>query len=325
MVDINTLTEKEFKKMPLVVEGESKEVRYAGKGLVVIRYKPTIYSFKANRCGVVEGSDVLRLRATKIFLDVLREAGVKHAYHEVNDSWVLADLILQPVTRHDPKPFRPNDLSEEEIQKLAVAPPIEVVIKCMHSGTSKHRYFGMAGFSIRGSHPFYSDVKIQDDKAYPQTMVRFDWRNPLYDRKKRGPKNLILKKIYDAVWPKIFDRFLSGINELDFLNPNGNRLADEILAENIADWFIDVKQATQTALAVDSALEDFLNEKDIVHYDLCLFITEDGKTVFGEVSQDCGRYRHYELGSLDKDVWRAGGSSKDVLAKWQLLLDLISQ
>ncbi len=65
--------------------------------------------------------------------------------------------------------------------------------------------------------------------------------------------------------------------------------------------------------------------KDIVCYDLCLFISEDGALVFGEISQDCGRYRHFDLGSLDKDVWRAGGSSESVLAKWQLLLDLIGQ
>ena len=52
--------------------------------------------------------------------------------------------------------------------------------------------------------------------------------------------------------------------------------------------------------------------------------TPDGKTVFGEISQDCGRFRHFDLGSLDKDVWRSGGSSELVLEKWQLLLDLIS-
>ena len=27
---------------------------------------------------------------------------------------------------------------------------------------------------------------------------------------------------------------------------------------------------------------------DIVIYDLCLFIAEDGETVYGEITQDCG-------------------------------------
>jgi hypothetical protein len=71
------------------------------------------------------------------------------------------------------------------------------------------------------------------------------------------------------------------------------------------------------------ALAGFLAERDVTCYDLCLFVTEDGRTVFGEISQDCGRYRHFDLGSLDKDVWRAGGSSEQVLEKWRTLLEVI--
>src|SRR3989339_701126 len=216
MIDINKLTEEEFKALPSVAEGESKEVRYAGKGLVVIRFKPTIYSFTANRCGVVPGSDILRLRASKVFLELFRQKGIKHAYREINDKWVLSDLILQP-----------------------------------------------------------------------GTVVRFDWRNPLKDN-------------------------------------NGNRLADEILPDELADWYINTKKARGTALKVGDVVAEFLNEYDIVFYDLCLFITEDGETVFGEISQDCGRYRHFDLGSLDKDAWRAGGSSEIVLKKWDLLLKYIT-
>lgn len=284
-MNIDTLTEAEFRRLPLVVEGESKEVRYAGSGLVAIRFKPTIYSFTANRTGVVPGSDVLRLRASRIFVEVLRRAGISHGYRQVNDRWVLADLVLQPATKHDPKPFR---LTDVDASKLPVAPPIEVVIKRMHSGTSKHRYFRMAGHPVRKSHPLYAGFAFGDDDAYPQTMVRFDWRNPLKDDK-------------------------------------GTRLADEILPDTVADWYIDTAKARQTALRVYDALSEFLSTKDIVCYDLCLFVTEDGSTVFGEISQDCGRYRHFDLGSLDKDVWRAGGSSEMVLEKWRTLSEMIEK
>jgi len=286
VIDIDHLSREAFAALPLVVEGESKEVRYAGNGLVVIRFKPTIYSFTANRAGIVEGSDRLRLRASGLFLEVLREAGVPHAYRKVNDDWVLADLILQPATARDPSPFRPTDLAPEQLAGLSIAPPIEVIIKRMHSGTSKHRYFGMAGHPIRRSHPLFAGFTFSDEDAYPQPMVRFDWRNPLHDDRDR-------------------------------------RLADEILPEPVADWYIDIAAARQTALRVYDALSEFLNERDVVCYDLCLFVTEDGRTVFGEISQDCGRYRHFDLGSLDKDVWRAGGSSEQVLEKWQTLLDLM--
>jgi phosphoribosylaminoimidazole-succinocarboxamide synthase len=285
VIDIHSLQDEEFRALPLVVEGESKEVRYAGNGLVVIRFKPTIYSFTANRTGIVPGSDVLRLRASRLFIEVLREAGVSHAYRDISDQWVLADLILQPSTEHDPQPFRPADLNSQDIERLPIAPPIEVVLKRMHSGTSKHRYFRMAGHPVRAGHPFFAGKKFAPEGAYPTAIVRFDWRNPFQD-------------------------------------PSGKALADEILPDSVADWYIDVPQARSTALKVYDCLSEYLSERDIVCYDLCLFITEDGKTVFGEISQDCGRFRHFDLGELDKDVWRAGGSHELVLQKWQTLLDL---
>lgn len=264
MINIDSLTENQFEQLPLVVEGESKIVRAASDDLVVIKFKPSIYSFTANRGGIVPGSDLLRLRATKIFIDVLRRAGIRHAYHAVNDHFVLADWIHTP-------------------------PPIEVIVKAFHSGTSKHRYAGMSGMPIRASHPFYADSTFAPDGGYPVPFVRFDWRNPLYD------------------------------------SATGKALADEVLADAQADWFIDVAKARQTALQTFRVLADFLAQRDIVLYDICFFISEDGETVFGEISQDCGRFRHFDLGSLDKDEWRAGGSSSQVLRKWQLLLELIER
>ena len=205
MIDIDRLTEEEFRALPLVVEGNSKEVRYGGNGLVVIRFKPTIYSFTYNRAGIVPGSDVLRLRASKILIEILRAADIRHAYRYMNDRWVLADLVLQPITAMNLHPFRPDDT---DWSNLPVAPPIEVIVKRMHSGTSKHRYYGMAGYPIRGSHAFYRNMTFELDGAYPEPFVRFDWRNPLYDL-------------------------------------SGKQLADEVLGDTMADWFIDVTKARQ--------------------------------------------------------------------------------
>lgn len=287
---IDKLTQEDFKKLPLVIEGESKEVRYAGSGLVVISFKPTIYSFTANRCGIVEGSNNLRLRASKVFLNVLREGGVKHAYQAVNERWVLADLVMPhsvEFAKYNIPHFVPSDLSVQECKNLPIAPPIEVIVKTMHGGTSKHRYQGMDGALVRESHFLFGKMPIYAEGAYPAPIVRFDWRNPLRNTK------------------------------------TGDRIPDEILPEQMANWFIDVRKAEKTARKVYDILEQFLGDRDIVLNDLCLFIAEDGETVYGEVSQDCGRFRHFDLGSLDKDVWRTGGSSEQVLAKWQKLLDII--
>jgi len=264
-LDIDKLTDAQFEALPLVVEGESKIVRDAGKGYAVIKFKPTIYSFTSNRTGVVPGSDVLRLRATKVFVRELLRNGVDHSYEAINDRFVLSRLIPRP-------------------------PPIEVVVKSYHSGTSKHRYVGMTDHSIRQSHPFYAGKTFGPDGGYPTTLVRFDWRNPMWhpeDQKKM--------------------------------------LADEVLGDDLADWYIDTHVARRTALQTQRILQDFLANRDVMVYDLCLFITEDGQEVFGEISQDCGRFRHFDLGSLDKDVWRAGGSSAVVLEKWKTLLDIIEK
>jgi non-canonical purine NTP pyrophosphatase (RdgB/HAM1 family) len=280
-------TLEDFAALPLVIEGESKEVRYAGGGLVYIRFKPTIYSFTANRCDTVPGSDRIRLRAMRTFLEVLRRAGVRHAYREVGEDLVLAELVLPHAVefaKYRQPVFVPPDLSADEARRLLRAPPIEVILKCHHTGTSKHRYLGMSGQAVRASHPLFAGLAIEADGAYPLTLVRFDWRNPL-------------------------------------LGLDGRRVQDEILPEPIADHFIDVARARVTALRVHAALQDFLAPRDIVICDLCLFISEDGGTVYGEITQDCGRYRHYELGHLDKDVWRAGGSHAQVLDKWRLLAE----
>lgn len=263
MINIQTLSDADFEKLPLVVEGESKIVRQIDDNLAVIKFKPTIYSFTQNRAGIVPGSDLLRLRTTARIVSLLKQKGIKHAYREFSDRYILSDLIHSP-------------------------PPIEVVLKAFHSGTSKHRYYDMTKYPVRASHPYYAGKKFEADGGYPCPLVRFDWRNPLKDS-------------------------------------SGKNLADEVMSESLADWFIDVKEASKTALKLHRALSDILAKCDVVVYDLCLFITEDGQTVFGEISQDCGRFRHFDLGSLDKDVWRTGGSSEAVLEKWKLLDTLIEK
>jgi len=282
----------DFNSLPLVIEGESKEVRYLGGGKVAIRFKPTIYSFTHNRCDVVPGSERIRLETSKTFMEVLKRAGIKHSYQEVllDENLIISQLVMPAQSEFEKYgivPFVPHDLTPAEIAALPRAPSIEVIVKNTHTGTSKHRYIRMNGAKVRASHPTLRGMPIAAELPYPKTMVRFDWRNPLIHPDK------------------------------------GIRVADEILPENIADYFIDVKRAHHTALRVNHALSEFLGARDIVLYDLCLFIAEDGETVYGEVSPDCGRFRHFFLGSLDKDVWRTGGSSSQVLEKWKLLANII--
>ena len=88
MIDIDRLTEEEFRALPLVVEGNSKEVRYGGNGLVVIRFKPTIYSFTYNRAGVVPFR-CYSTTCSKILVECYARRVSEHAYREVNDRGFL--------------------------------------------------------------------------------------------------------------------------------------------------------------------------------------------------------------------------------------------
>lgn len=281
MIDIDQLTIEAFREFPLVTEGESKEVRYAGDGLVVIRLKPTIYSYTHNRTGMIEGSDTARLRSIKVFLDVLRAAGIAHSYREVGDRWIVSTLVLQPAEKGRPLPFRPQDLGDEALAALPTANPIEVIVKQYHTGTPKHRYFKF------GTYPTRNQQYIADEDQYPDRVVRFDWRNPMY-------------------------------------TPDGKRLADEVLPEDMARWFIDTQQARSTALKAFEALDAFLDSRGLVLRDICFFISTDGKTLFGEISPDGMRVRD-AAGNLDKDVWRAGGSSALVLEKWRQLAGIVER
>lgn len=283
MVDIETLTVPEFRQLPLVTEGESKEVRYAGEGEVVIKLKPTIYSFTHNRAGIIEGSDRLRLQAIQKIMPVIIAAGLEHTYREVNDHWITSELVLQPDIQGKKPAFRPDDLSQKEIDELPVAPPIEVIAKARHTGTSKHRYFDLP------NHPTRFGNHISVDAEYPESLIRFDWRNPMWQP------------------------------------DTGIRLADEILPEPMADWFIDTKTARYTAHTAFKALSDHFQKNGLDLWDICFFISQDGDKLFGEISPDCMRVRSAGGSSLDKDVWRAGGSHIDVMQKWQALVDALPE
>jgi phosphoribosylaminoimidazole-succinocarboxamide synthase len=121
-------------------------------------------------------------------------------------------------------------------------------------------------------------------EPYPCTFVRFDWRNPLQDE-------------------------------------HGQRLADEPLPEEMAVWWIDTRAAGLARRAF-AAMEGFLAARGLRLLDICFFIDAAGRLIFSEVSPDCMRVTA-QSDSLDKDIWRAGGSSALLLEKWSRFVELI--
>src|SRR5690606_31718568 len=125
---------EEFKTLPLLIEGESKEIRSIDNNTVAIWLKPTIYSFTHNRCAWVEGSNLLRARAMKTLIPLLKNANVDHAYREIDATTglIIADRI-----------DKSND------------PNIETIVKIYNSGTSYHRYYGLHNKPSRNTHPLW--------------------------------------------------------------------------------------------------------------------------------------------------------------------------
>ena len=78
---------------------------------------------------------------------------------------------------------------------------------------------------------------------------------------------------------------------------------------------------------IEEVLSEFYKTINIELWDMCLFITQDGKFIFSEISQDNARYKYVpkngNLESLDKDVFRSGNSSEDVMEKWEKLYKLV--
>ncbi|ARV59584.1 hypothetical protein BZZ01_13935 [Nostocales cyanobacterium HT-58-2] len=236
----------QFESFPLFCEGESKVVRELGNNLVLIRMKPTLFSYKANRYAIVEGTEQYRLEISRILWQCLAKAGVT--------------VSIKGVGKHS------------YVSEKVTPVPVEVVVKACHVGTPKHIYKKMESYQTR-----FGQYICPGDTHEP--YVRFDWRNPLPER-------------------------------------------DECLPIWIANQYIDIKVAEQTALKSFHVLRQFLSPRKIHLQDICFFITQDGKEIYGEVSPDCMRVK-YEGDDLDKDVFRQGKSADEVLNKYRKFLELI--
>ena len=267
----------DFEYLPLVKEGESKIIRYLGRGKVAIRLKPTIYSYSQNRYGIIPNSEKIRVQACKILVDELNKNEVKHSFYYYDERMeaLVASLIIEPTANG--LFFTPQDIN---IDNLPVFCPLEVIVKSSHVGTPKYRY------RYIDKYPTRNGQIIKEGESYPNTIVRFDWRNPLHDE-------------------------------------NNQRLADEVMAEDMADWWMDTKQARKTAKKAFVILEKYLLARGIKLLDICFFIDTSGQIIYSEISPDCMRVCANDE-SLDKDIWRAGGSSEEIIRKWSHFLELIS-
>jgi len=279
----------------LFTEGESKKIfqiitnsQYLSP-LVIIILKSTIYSHTKQATGEISGLGQIRSKGTIMFLEMAWRNQIHHAYRSVNPNGIIiADFV-------DTK-------------------PVEIVFKKYCEGTDKHSYYGITQ---------NSDIVLETGEYICGTYIRFDWRNPNHISVKTGT-NIILNPYYyllEEHYGKeaFFAKFLK---TQDRARPFG----DKAVCSDILEQLIDVPQTRETAMKMVCTMQSYLTQLGLEAKDGCFMLDKSGKVFWSEVNQDCLRVQ-VKVGheSLDKDIWRAGGSAaKDqVVKKWNAFNDLM--
>jgi phosphoribosylaminoimidazole-succinocarboxamide synthase len=165
---------------------------------------------------------------------------------------------------------------------------LEVRVKRYHVGSPVHRY----RYTDKYPTVTKNSKPLKKWDRFDKPIVCFDWRNPLKD-------------------------------------DDGIRLADEPISDDYAAiWCSDVENAKKLASDTFLWLENFFSNAGLTLIDICFFIDQSGKYVFGEISPDCMRVREGEtnprlMESLDKDLWRKGEKEDSLRKSYERLYKLI--
>ena len=262
--DINEITDEEYLNFPLVIEGESKIIRQFNNKFQIIKYKPTVHSFKQNRSGIVEGTEIERMLMTKNIIDIFSRFSIKHSYFFIGNKFIL-------------------NLTQKNL------PPIEIIVKKCFVGSDYVRYYNLDNCLNRFGKPVVNKNKFNEYNKY---IVRFDYRNPNFNPETKKP------------------------------------LGDILLCDDLADEFINVEVAKKTALKIFKILDENFKKINLYFEDVCFMLDVNGDTMYGEVSQDCGRYKYLnngEIVDLDKDVWRNWESFENVREKYKRIREMIEK
>lgn len=262
---ISNFTQEQFDALTLVAKGESKIIRSWNDMFDIIQYIPSIYSHKKKRAGFIEGSDMERMSMTRYVLNLLNFELIRHSYIYVGSKFILAHKLRSP------------------------PPPIEIVVKSMFEGTDKYRYNGLQNvicrtpkFSTKSTHKSRYVVDPNTNK-YPQSYVRFDWRNP---------------------------------NEF----VEGDVAMSESLADNIINTGNARGLALQVYQSLNKHFHKFgVNIVDMCLF----ITTEGDCVFGEISQDNARYRRLENNESLCKDVFRMGGSHEDVMQKWCLMTQLV--
>jgi phosphoribosylaminoimidazole-succinocarboxamide synthase len=169
----------DFDALSVVFEGESKSVRLWTDRVVVMRFKPTVYSYTHNRYGEARGTDVVRLRfAAALFREM---AALSRPGGVAPRSAFLAELDT---------PGGPL-----LVQRRVETCNLETRVKRYHIGSPLHRYrYTERHDTTQSCGPLRAWSRLD------RPVVCFDWRHPLVDEEGRRLADEPISDDYAAVW-----------------------------------------------------------------------------------------------------------------------------
>lgn len=169
--------EVDFKSLPLLVKGDSKEIRLLTPKIALARLLPTVYSYTYNRYGYIPGTDTIRAKfSADIFRKMSTSPGAKH----ISTSFL-------GIVEDEEGPL----LAERVVESCN----LEVRVKRFHIGSPIHRYkFAEQHNTSQGKLP------IKRWSKFEQPVVCFDWRHPLKDADGSRLADEPLPDDYAAIW-----------------------------------------------------------------------------------------------------------------------------
>jgi phosphoribosylaminoimidazole-succinocarboxamide synthase len=174
----------DFKKLPILVEGESKEIRLWTDKVVVQRFKPTVYSYTKNRYGIVDGTDRIRLKFTSKIFRLM-------SHLDKNSPYIPKSAFLGEIESANGGLL---------VQRRVKTCNLETRIKRFHIGSPIHRYLFTEKYQSN-----QSCGNIKKWSYLDQPVVCFDWRHPLKDEKGRRLADEPLPDDYAALWINNFN------------------------------------------------------------------------------------------------------------------------
>jgi phosphoribosylaminoimidazole-succinocarboxamide synthase len=167
----------DFKSLPALTTGESKEIRLLTQRVALAKLLPTVYSFTHRRYGVAPGTDEVRARfSADLFRLMQRNPGNRHlataflGLVESPEGPLLAEHVVEPGN-------------------------IEVRVKRYHIGSPTHRYRFIEDYPTAGG-----GLPLQKWQRFDRPLVCFDWRHPLEDEKGTALADEPLPDDYATLW-----------------------------------------------------------------------------------------------------------------------------